>query len=205
MDLSYKNINLFPVPIHQFDVNGFSEIKDKLIDYAYDWKKTDPEGLSFSNRGGWQSNPFPFFDKNKKDVLQSFLTNCLEEFLSIKKSVNFTLSAWVNINKPGDYNLKHHHSDCNLAGVLWIKAPQNSGDIVFDNPRTFDPFLQSAKMGEIDSYTDDFKDKNKIYPDYYFPPTEGRILIFPSYLEHQVRENKSNEDRISVAFNIKLS
>ena len=114
------------------------------------------------------------------------------------------MRAWVNISKPGSYLAKHHHPDCNLAGVLWIKAPQNSGDIVFDSPRTFDPFLQSAKNGEIDSYTDDFKDKGNIHLDYYFPPTEGRILIFPSYLRHLVEENKSEEDRISVSFNIHL-
>ena len=58
VDLSYKNINLFPIPIHQFDVNGFSEFQDKLIDYAYDCKKKDPKGVSISNRGGWQSKGF---------------------------------------------------------------------------------------------------------------------------------------------------
>ena len=200
MDLSYSNTNLFPSIIHQFDVNGFSEIKDKLIDYVYDCKKNDSEG-----RGEWQSITFSFNDKDKKDILQSFLTNCLSEFPPIKKSVNLSMRAWVNISKPGGYLAKHHHPDCNLAGVLWIKALQNSGDIVFHNPRTFDPFLQSAKKREIDSYTDDFKNKFNIYSDYDFPPTEGRILIFPSYLEHQVRENKSNKDRISVSFNIKLS
>ena len=200
MDLSYSNINLFPSIIHQFDVNGFSEIKDKLIDYVYDCKKNDSEG-----RGEWQSITFSFNDKDKKDILQSFLTNCLSKFPPIKKSVNLSMRAWVNISKPGGYLAKHHHPDCNLAGVLWIKALQNSGNIVFHNPRTFDPFLQSAKKREIDSYTDDFKNKFNIYSDYDFPPTEGRILIFPSYLEHQVRENKSNKDRISVSFNIKLS
>ena len=204
MDLSYKNINLFPVPIHQFDVNKFSEIKDKLIDYVYDCKKNYSEGSSTSYRGGWQSITFSFNDKDEKNILQSFLTNCLAEFSFIKKSVNLSVRAWVNISKPGSYLAKHHHPDCNLAGVLWIKAPQNSGDIVFDSPKTFDPFLQLAKNREIDSYTDDFKDKSNIHLDYYFPPTEGRILIFPSHLDHQVRENKSNEDRISVSFNIKL-
>ena len=39
---------------------------------------------------------------------------------------------------------------------------------------------------------------------YYFTPKEGRILIFPSKLEHEVKENKSDEDRISYSFNIKL-
>ena len=39
---------------------------------------------------------------------------------------------------------------------------------------------------------------------YYFPPTEGIILIFPSSLEHEVEVNKSDQDRISYSFNIKL-
>ena len=58
MDLNYKTNLIFPTPIHQFDVNGFSEIKDELIDYAYDYKKKDPKGVSLSNRGGWQSEGF---------------------------------------------------------------------------------------------------------------------------------------------------
>ena len=55
MDLNYKTNLIFPIPIHQFDVNGFSKIKDELIDYVYDCKKKDPKGVSLSNRGGWQS------------------------------------------------------------------------------------------------------------------------------------------------------
>jgi len=31
------------------------------------------------------------------------------------------------------------------------------------------------------------------------------MLIFPAHLNHHVKENKSNEDRISVSFNIRLS
>ena len=30
---------------------------------------------------------------------------------------------------------------------------------------------------------------------------EGRMMIFPSHLEHEVTQNKSNEDRISISFN----
>ena len=75
MDLSYKNINLFPVPIHQFDVNGFGEIQNELIDYAYDLKKREPEGVFISNYGGWQSPDFPV--NNEDDVLHNFIINCL--------------------------------------------------------------------------------------------------------------------------------
>jgi len=197
VDLNYKTNLIFPIPIHQFDVNGFSEIKDELIDYAYDYKKKDPIGVSLSNRGGWQSEGFNII--NEDDVLQLFLINCLSNFPPIKKSVELRGYAWININKPGDYNIKHVHPTNNLSGVLWIKCLENSGDIVFDSPNNFESFLENK------SYNDDFKKSNFIDDSYHCYPTEGRIIVFPSHLEHHVQENKSNEDRISVSFNIRLS
>ena len=197
MDLNYKTNLIFPTPTHQFDVNGFSEIQDELIDYAYDYKKKDPIGVSLSNRGGWQSEGFNII--NEDDVLQLFLINCLSNFPPIKKSVELRGYAWININKPGDYNIKHVHPTNNLSGVLWIKCLENSGDIVFDSPNNFESFLENK------SYNDDFKKSNFIDDSYHCYPTEGRIIVFPSHLEHHVQENKSNEDRISVSFNIRLS
>ena len=197
MDLNYKTNLIFPTPIHQFDVNGFSEIQDELIDYAYDFNKKDPIGVSISNRGGWQSKGFDII--NEDDVLQLFLINCLSNFPPIKKSVELRGYAWININKPGDYNIKHVHPTNNLSGVLWIKCLENSGDIVFDSPNNFESFLENK------SYNDDFKKSNFIDDSYHCYPTEGRIIVFPSHLEHHVQENKSNEDRISVSFNIRLS
>ena len=196
MDSNYSTINIFPVPIHVFDVNGFEEIQNQLIDYAYNLKEKD-DGVSISNEGGWHSHPFEV--KNIDDVLQKFLINCLSNFPNIHKSINFSVDAWVNINKPGDYNTKHHHPDCHLSGVLWIKAPEECGRIEFQSPVGFQTYA------EIKSYTEEFKNSNNYFQTYYFSPIEGRMLVFPSHLQHQVRENKSNEDRISVSFNIRLS
>ncbi len=196
MDLNYKTNLIFPVPIHQFDVNGFGEIQNELIDYAYGLKKKEPKGVSLSNYGGWQSTGFHI--ENEDDILHHFIINSLSGFPVIQKSVNIIVNAWVNINKPGDYNTKHQHPNCNLSGVLWIKAPQNSGEIVFQSPVEFQTYT------EIESYTEEFKNHNNYFHSYYFTPTEGRILVFPSHLQHEVFENKSNEDRISVSFNISL-
>ena len=109
------------------------------------------------------------------------------------------VEAWINVNKLGDYNIKHTHPTSDLSGVLWIKASKDCGKIEFQSPVEFQTYT------EIESYTEDFKDSNNYYHTYYFSPTEGRMLVFPSHLQHQVRENKSNEDRISVSFNIRLS
>ena len=196
MDLNYKTVNLFPVPVHQFDVNGFSEIQDELIDYAYDCKKKDSKGVSISNRGGWQSQGFEII--NEDDILQLFLINCLSNFPFIKESVKLRGYAWININKPGDYNINHVHPTNHLSGVLWIKTPKNCGDIIFDSPYEFQAYQ------EIESYSNEFKDSFNIDHNYYFNPTAGRMIVFPAHLSHHVQENKSSEDRISVSFNIRL-
>ena len=196
MNINYTTENIFPVPIHTFDVNGFEKIQNDLIDYAYDLKNKEPKGVLFSNCGGWQSSCF--LVNNENDILQSFLMDCLGEFPPIKKSVDLIVSAWLNINPPNSYNSMHSHPDCNLAGVLWIKTPKNCGNIVFQSPFDFQTYK------EVESYTEEFKSQNKYFHKYNFIPIEGRIMVFPSHLEHQVKPNESKEDRISVSFNIRL-
>ena len=197
MEIKYNYTTIFPVPIHQFDISGFDQIKNKLIDYAYDMQKRDSVGKTASNRGGWQSKSFII--GNEDDVLHSTLINCLSGFPTIKKSFGLNGEAWININKTGNYNAKHHHPNSNLSGVLWIKIPENSGRIEFISPVDF----QTDR--EIRSYTEEFRDENRIHHSYYFPPIEGRMLVFPSHLIHHVTQNKSDEDRLSVSFNITLN
>ena len=197
MDLNYKNINLFPTIIHQFDVNGFGIIQKELIDYSYDLKKKDPIGSKLSNAGGWQSNSFAI--DNNGDLLHKFLINCIGGFPSIHESISIHMTAWININKKGDYNIKHNHPSSDLSGVLWIKCPKKCGDIIFDNPSNF------QDSDTLESYTQEFKNRTNFYNTYFFTPTEGRILVFPAHLNHRVSPNESHEDRISVSFNIRLS
>ena len=196
MDLNYELVNLFPSSVHIFNINGFDEVRNKLIDYAYEYKKNDPDGNIISNRGGWQSKDFSV--QKEDDILHSLIINCLASFPYIKESYNIFADAWININPTGSYNNKHNHPSSDLAGVLWIKCPKDCGEIVFDNPSGFQTFKT------INAYEDKFKNDNKIHHTYFFPPVEGRVLIFPSHLDHNVRENKSKEDRISVSFNIRL-
>ena len=196
MDLNYKTVNIFPVPVHQFDVNGFSEIQDDLIDYVYKMKEKDPVGHTISNRRGWQSSCFSL--ENEDDILQNFLTNCLSEFPPIEKYIKLFVSAWININPPNAFNLKHNHPTSDLSGVLWIKSQKDCGNIIFDSPRSF------ATHQEIECYNEDFKENNNYFHSFSFNPIAGRLIVFPSHLEHHVDFNESEEDRISVSFNIRL-
>jgi len=196
VDLNYKTNLIFPIPIHQFDVNGFSEIQDELIDFVYKMREKDPVGHTISNRRGWQSSCFSI--DTEDDVLKLFLTNCLAVFPPIKKSVKLFVSAWVNINPPEAFNMKHNHPTSDLSGVLWIKSQKDCGNIIFESPRSF------ATHQEIECYNEDFKENNNYFHSFSFNPVAGRIMVFPSHLEHHVDFNNSQEDRISVSFNMRL-
>ena len=197
MSIKYTLTSLFPSPVHIFDTDGFDEFKNNLIDYVYKLKEKDPEGYTISNRNGWQSRGFDLSDMN--DLLHGTILQGLSSFSAIKNTTKMRASAWININSPGSYNVKHTHPNSHLSGVMWIKAPKDSGNIVFDNPNGHQTHT------EINSYNQEFKDQFFVHHAYWLPPIEGRMIIFPSHLQHAVNENKSNEDRISVSFNITLT
>ena len=106
---------------------------------------------------------------------------------------------WININGKGHYNKLHHHPLSDLSGVFWIKASKNSGNLEFTSPHDF------VQANEMSCYTKKYRDDNKIFSSYYFNPSAGRVMIFPSFLLHHVLPNNSNEDRISVSFNLLLN
>ena len=197
MDLNYRTKTIFPVCIHSLNIDNFDQIQDVLIRESYDLKKIDPVGRKLSNYGGWQSEIYSI-DKSS-DTLQSIIRKSLKGFTPIKNDVLMIVEGWTNINKPKDYNIKHNHPQCNFAGVLWIKVPPKSGNLVFESPHSF------LSFAEINCYTDEFKKETFAYESCVYEPIEGEIVIFPSFLSHCVSENKSNEDRISYSFNIKLN
>jgi len=193
-NINYSVDYLFPIPIHSFYLQGFEDVKDGLINYAYDFKKRDPIGRVISNRGGWQSPMFNVDQNN--DLLHTVLINFFNKIPFIKRKIG--CAAWININKSGDYNIKHSHPGAHLSGVLWIKTPENCGDVEFYSPTYFKDFQL------VESYVDEFRNNSNCDHNFFYEPIEGRMLLFPSHLEHQVLESNSNEDRISVSFNIKI-
>ncbi len=194
MKINYSNENLFPVIMHCFDCEGFNKIKNVLINQAYDLMKSEPEGLSISNRGGWHSKPFIVNDDS--NLIHAYLLQCLTRFDKFNSSSEIMIDAWFNINKRGDYNVYHNHPSSDLSGVLWIKSSENCGNLKFQSPYNF------ISYNELQSYTDDFKEETNFYSNFTYEPIEGRMLVFPSHLMHTVEPNESSEDRISVSFNV---
>ena len=185
---------MFPCMIHEFDNPNFNEFKNELIEYSYGERKKDPIGVKFSNRDGWQSNPSKVTDKN--NLLHSFLVDSISNLKVIKSFINIRIVYWININPKGARNEKHTHPSCAFAGTIWIKTPENCGNL-----NLYSPFSHIGS-DELSSYESNFNKSFNLNPTVSTIPKEGKMIIFPSHLEHSVNENLSNEDRISISFNL---
>ena len=178
---------LFPTQIVGHDLSEFSQYRNKIIRYCYEQQKNN-EGVKISNNGGWQSLELDI------DILEP-IYNEVSEILSKYLTTRFFFGLpWININPPQTSNDRHTHPGSDLSAVLWIKTPENSGQIELTNPTYYESF------NIINSVAPEFK----VSPSVAINPVEGRIIIFPSHILHRVLVNQSEEDRISIAWNIKV-
>jgi uncharacterized protein (TIGR02466 family) len=108
------------------------------------------------------------------------------------------MSCWANVNPKNSMNDWHTHPGSDMSGCLWIKTHNNCGNLIFNNPNEFvhDPWLMCLNH--------ETKSKFLFSQKYFFSPVEGEIVLFPSNICHKVGLNESEEDRISIAFNIKF-
>ena len=70
---------LFPNIVHSIEIKDFGKIQDELIDFVYNEENENPIGQIYSNRGGWQSNPFYHESEN---ILFSILNKEITSYFS---------------------------------------------------------------------------------------------------------------------------
>ena len=191
-----KIYNLFPSSVHCIHIENFPLVKERVISYIYNERKKSKDSVVKSNKGGWQSEANYHLHDN---ILQNIVNGGLSSHWDYYKKLKFSYNGiWFNINNQGHYNLMHSHAGCELSGVLWIKTPSNCGALEFQSPHEFNGDRNLRLLHE------EFKEKTYNYPAFRFNPMEGCMIIFPSYLYHHVESNQSDEDRISLSFNINL-
>ena len=192
-----KNLitDAFKVPI--FDVQTTIDTQS-LIDYAYELKNKS-KGRVVSNVSGWQSNDLnknlPVFDE-LKNTINKFAQD-LHEYIDLKKgSLNILDNLWFNINSKGSSNRPHTHQGSVFSGVFYLKAPENSGRIVFTNPnKLIEYHFDRDRVNSFNHYTSSSR---------WYEPKQSKLIMFPASLEHYVEGHTADEDRVSIAFNTKL-
>ncbi len=122
--------------------------------------------------------------------------------MGLDYAVDWSIQAWPNVNRFGDYHDYHNHPRSYLSGTYYVKVPAGPeklrlrrdarpGCISFYDPR------YSVNMASI-------KGDANVDPEYTVRPEPGMLLLWPSFLNHFVHPNLSKQARISISFNIVL-
>ena len=183
-----KVVDLFASPIH---IEEMLFNIDSIREECYRRERDEP-GIFRSNVGGYHSENYlpsdEFFMNLMLKIENSGNTFANHIGINPVKISNF----WININRKGHYNQKHEHDNCSLSGVYYVKVPLNSGLITFFHP------CEKLIRREWKS-----KEKTPFSSERWgFEPKENTLFIFPSWIDHMVHPNLSDEDRISISFNL---
>jgi uncharacterized protein (TIGR02466 family) len=101
-------------------------------------------------------------------------------------------SLWVNILKPGAAHSGHIHPHSVLSGTVYVAIPKGASALKLEDPRL--PLMMAAPPRETDAPEDA---RSFIY----LQPEPGTVLMWESWLRHEVPANVARKERISVSFN----
>ena len=184
---------LFITPVFTMDIENDYNLVEKL----YDLKKRDAIGSPKSNVNGWHSKEDLYLHDDFKEITQDIMYHSQQCFHALSVNDKYApemTGLWGMINPPGARNNVHTHPLNYLSGVLYLKVPENSGNIVFIEPRpqaeVFDPPKKSDLLPNL-AHTVQWEAKEK------------NLIFFPSWLQHEVQQNNSNQDRVIMSFNLR--
>ena len=101
-------------------------------------------------------------------------------------------SLWVNLLKPGGHHSQHIHPHSILSGTLYVAAPSGSGAIRFEDPRL--PMMMAAPVRRSDA-------PDELASFVSIDPRPGLLLLWESWLRHEVLPGTTKADRLSISFN----
>jgi uncharacterized protein (TIGR02466 family) len=101
-------------------------------------------------------------------------------------------SIWINILPEGGFHTSHIHPHSVISGTTYISVPEGASAIKFEDPRH--SMMMAAPTREPNA-----REELKSYIS--VTPEEGEVLLWESWLRHEVPMNMSEEERISVSFN----
>ena len=204
-----ESIQIFGVPIFRILLVGLSEelgLEKIVRDRVFQGKPRPEHPLVASGRPVvFQSAP----SLHTEDEMQPFNEKIIEVMEDVIDQhgidplyeIEIT-SMWGNIQPQGHAFHRHSHHNNIFAGVYYVNEAENSEianklkgfpNIIMWNDR------RNTQLSPTRNY-------NHPFNSYSFPVElkKDLLVVFPAWLEHEVSENKSSRDRISISFNIML-
>ncbi|MEQ1721693.1 MAG: TIGR02466 family protein [Pseudobdellovibrio sp.] len=148
----------------------------------------------YTSYGSWdqlQQMSSTFSDLEKQIKLHVFkFTKTLD--YDLKKNSLKMDSMWVNIMPEGALHTAHIHPHSVISGTFYADIPPRSSAIKFEDPRL--GFFMNSPLVKPSAQKDNLRF-------FSIQPKSGDLVLFESWLKHEVPYNQSKKPRLSVSFN----
>lgn len=101
-------------------------------------------------------------------------------------------SLWVNLLRPGGHHAAHIHPHSVVSGTLYLALPPGAGAIRFEDPRLGLMMAAPSRRPDAEEALRSF---------HTVAPAPGDVLLWESWLRHEVLPHTGKGERISVSFN----
>ena len=196
-----ETMNLFSSSVFVFDIDGAAELNAALLEALVAESEETP-GILASNRGGWHSvpdiarRPEPVF-RIYCEMIVAHMGKAFREWARVAgvelPPFGMHLHAWAMVMRDGDYTVLHDHGDATIAGPYYLDVGDadlerhpTSGAISFTDPRR-----ASSRVLGLDLFPSTVT----------LSPPEGKLVLFPGYLQHHVHPYRGTRPRVCIANN----
>jgi len=101
-------------------------------------------------------------------------------------------SIWINILPEGGIHTGHIHPHSVISGTTYVAMPEGTSALKLEDPRL--PMMMASP-----GRTEDAPEELKQF--HYVKPSVGDVLLWESWLRHEVPMNMAEDERVSVSFN----
>lgn len=101
-------------------------------------------------------------------------------------------SLWINVLEPGGFHGSHIHPNSVVSGTYYVRVPDGASALKFEDPRL--ALMMAAPPRRPKAPRD-------MQPSVPMAPREGTLLLWESWLRHEVPLNRAETERISYSFN----
>jgi len=184
--------DIFSTPLYTTQIEGeeFTEIQEEI---ANSLLKVN----SFEKKTDWGDTHYVtsvnfgkcFITEFKLEKFRKILNKHLKNYCDILnfKPKNYYSESWLTLFKKHDYGHSHTHGSSDISGTYYYKTNGKDGNIVFTTP------VVQAEISKCFMHTT---------TTWEHKPIEGKLLLFPAYLRHHITRNTTDNDRMSLSFNI---
>lgn len=201
---------IFPTPLISARLESHPALNKVLAETILAREQVE-RGVSVSNEGGWHSLEFLSWCGAEGETVLAAARHLVDQMTLADSGGQFAparlgwvATAWANVSRAGDRNRPHGHGGAFWSGVYWVDDggiaddPTLGGLLEFSDPRGMLPLMAAPHLRvALDDCLSDGAARA-------ITPQAGTLLLFPSWLVHEVTPYRGSRPRLSVAFNFSL-